>query len=100
MSEHLFADQAALTSLCQRYHIQRLSLFGSVLAGIAGPDSDVDLPVEFEAGREPGLLALAGIEAELSKLLGGRPVDLRTPLDLSEYFRGDVVRSAAVQYAA
>jgi hypothetical protein len=100
MAHELFPDSEALAALCRRHAIRRLSLFGSRLKGRARPDSDVDLLVEFEPGREPGLLGLAGIEAELSKLLGGRAVDLRTPEDLSRYFREEVVRSAEVQYAA
>jgi len=90
----------ALASLCRRHHIRRLSLFGSTLKGTHRPDSDVDLLVEFEPGREPGLLGLAGIEAALSILAGGRRVDLRTAQDLSRYFRDEVVRTAEVQYAA
>ena len=100
MQERLFVDRAALAALCRRHHIRRLSLFGSVLKGTAGPDSDVDLLVEFEPGRAPGLLALAGIEAELSAQLDGRHVDLRTAQDLSRHFRNEVVRTAEVQYAA
>ena len=100
MTERLFADSAALAELCQKHHIRRLSLFGSVLKGTANRDSDVDLLVEFEAGLKPGLLGLAGIEIEISALLGGRRVDLRTAQDLSPHFRGDIVRSAEIQYAA
>ena len=96
----LLADRDALARLCLRHRIRRLSLFGSVLKGTERPDSDVDLLVEFEAGAAPGLLGLAGIEEELSKLLGGRRVDLRTPADLSPHFRAEVTRSAKVQYAA
>ena len=76
MTEGLFTDRAALAALCRRHHIRKLSLFGSVLKGTARQDSDVDLLVEFEAGWIPGLLGLAGIEAEISPLLGGRRVDL------------------------
>ena len=100
MQAELFADRVALAALCRRHHIRRLSLFGSVLRGTAGPDSDVDLLVEFEPGRSPGLLGVAGIEAEFSALIGGRRVDLRTAQDLSPLFRGDVVSTAEVQYAA
>ena len=88
-----------LASFCERHHICRLALFGSQLKGTARPDSDIDLLVEFEPGRVPGLLALASIELELSELLGGRRVDLRTAEDLSRYFRDEVVRTAEVQYA-
>lgn len=100
MQESLFADRTALAALCREHHIRKLSLFGSVQKGTARQDSDVDLLVEFEAGRKPGLLGLAGIEAEISSLLGGRRVDLRTAQDLSPHFRGEIVRSAEIQYAA
>ncbi len=92
-------DADALALFCARHHVRRLSLFGSVLKGTATPSSDVDFLIEFEIGQEPGLFALADMEAELSGLLGGRAVDLRTAQDLSRYFRDDVVRTAAVQYA-
>jgi hypothetical protein len=100
MTERLFADRAALAALCQQHHIRSLSLFGSVIKGTARPDSDVDLLVEFEAGWTSGLVGLAGIEAEISSLLGGRRVDLRTAQDLSRHFHGEIVRSAEIQYAA
>lgn len=98
MSGQLFTDRAALTSLCCRYRIRRLSLFGSVLTGTARPDSDVDLLVEFAPGAKPSLLDLASIELDLSDLLGGRRVDLRTAQELSRHFRDEVVREAEVQY--
>ena len=100
MHVRLSFDRDALAALCRQHHILRLSLFGSVLKGTARADSDVDLLVEFVPGKEPGLLGLAAIEAELSALLGGRPVDLRTAQDLSAHFRGEVLRTAEVQYAA
>jgi uncharacterized protein len=79
--------------------IRRLSLFGSVLRDDFGPESDVDVLVEFEEGVRVGLLGLAAMELELSEMLGRR-ADLRTPGDLSRYFRDQVLRSAEVQYAA
>lgn len=100
MACSLFTDPAALKSVCRRHHIRQLSLFGSTLKGTDRPDSDVDLLVEFEPGSTPGLIRLAGIAMELSELLGGRQVDLRTASDLSRYFRDEVVRTAEVQYAA
>lgn len=100
MTERLFADADALAALCRRYRIHKLSLFGSRLTGTARPDSDVDLLVEFEPGATPGLLTMARIEIELSPLLGGRKVDLRTARELSRYFRDEVVRAAEVQYEA
>jgi hypothetical protein len=92
--------EADLRRFCERHGIRRLSLFGSSLAGTARTGSDIDLLVEFEPGKKPGLLALSAMEEELSALLAGRRVDLRTPEELSRYFRDEVLRSAEVQYAA
>ena len=100
MPVRVFSDAAALAAVCRRHRIQRLSLFGSTLKRIAYADSDVDLLVEFEPNAKPGLIAMAKIEAELSPLVGGRKVDLRTAQELSRYFRDEVVGSAEVQYEA
>jgi len=89
-----------LARLCKRHRIRKLSLFGSQLKGTARPDSDIDLLVEFEPGADITLFDMARIEIELSNLLGGRKVDLRTAQDLSRYFRDEVVRTAEPQYVA
>ena len=81
-----------------KHHIRKLSLFGSVLREDFGPESDVDVLVEFDPGQVVGLLRLAGMEIELSGILK-RKVDLRTPAELSRYFRQQVLDSAEVQYA-
>ena len=91
--------QDVLAQFCARHRIRRLSLFGSVLKGTTDPGSDVDLLVEFEPGKSPGLIGMAAIESELSGLMGGKRVDLRTAQDLSRYFRDDVMRTAKVQYS-
>jgi predicted nucleotidyltransferase len=100
MSAQLPIDRNVLAEFCRRHRIRRLSVFGSVLKGKARPDSDVDLLVEFGPGAKPGLLTMAEIELELSRLLGGRKVDLRTTQDLSRYFRDEVVQTAETQYEA
>jgi len=100
MPTRLPIKQSILASFCRAHGIQRLSLFGSTLKGTATPQSDIDLLVEFEEGRVPGLLALAEMEADLSELMEGRKVDLRTPHELSHLFRDSVLSSAEVQYAA
>lgn len=100
MPPRLNIDEATLARFCETHHIRRLSLFGSQLKGTAGPDSDIDLLVEFEPGARTTLLDMAQIEIELSQLLGGRKVDLRTAEDLSRYFRDEVVRTAEPQYVA
>ena len=90
--------QDDLAPICRRHGIRRLSLFGSVRAGTARPDSDVDLLVEFEPGRLPGLLGISAIEIELGEMLG-KKVDLRTAADLSPHFRDEVLGKAKVAYA-
>ena len=88
-----------LIAFCKMNHIRRLSVFGSAIRGQLGPDSDVDLLVEFEQNHTPGLFSIVKMEMELALLLG-RKVDLRTPEDLSQYFRDEVTRDAQVQYQA
>jgi len=92
-------SKASIVAFCQKHSIRRLSLFGSQLEGHSHLESDIDLLVEFDRGKEPGLVGLAEMEHELSTILGGRAVDLRTPNDLSRYFRDEVIRSSQVQYA-
>lgn len=86
-----------LTAFCQRHHIRKLSLFGSVLRDDFCAESDVDFLVEFELGRRVTYFDLAGMEIELADMVG-RKADLRTAAELSRYFRQDVVDSAVVQY--
>jgi len=92
--------QREITAFCRRHHIRKLALFGSELHGDARPDSDMDVLVEFESGHVPGLIRLAGMELELSALLGGRKVDLNTPLCLSRFFLDEVLAEAEPLYIA
>jgi predicted nucleotidyltransferase len=87
-----------IAEFCRRHHIRKLALFGSVLRDDFRPDSDVDVLVEFEPDHIPGLIRFAGMELELSDILGGRKVDLNTPKFLSPYFRDEVLAEAEVQY--
>lgn len=95
---HIDLPKGKIADFCKKNHILKLSLFGSVLHGDSGPDSDIDFLVEFYPDHIPGFITLAGIEIELSEILG-RKVDLRTAQELSRYFRQEVVDSAEVQYA-
>ncbi len=88
-----------IADFCRRHAITRLSLFGSVLREDFSPSSDIDVLVEFLPGKAPGFIAFAGMQMELSKILG-RTVDLRTPADLSGYFRDEVLREARLLHAA
>lgn len=99
MTTQLVVDSAALADVCRRHHIRQLSFFGSVLRDDFGPNSDVDMLVEFEPGRVPGFFGLARVESELSELLGGRRVDLVTPRFLNHRIRRRVLDSAQLAYA-
>ena len=88
-----------IAEFCKRHRIRRLSLFGSVLRGDFGPDSDIDILVEFEFGTRVGLITLAGLELELGEIIG-RKVDLNTPGFLSKYYRDRIINEAVVQYDA
>ena len=97
MSVQIPIDYDKVASFCRRHRIRRLALFGSVLRDDFRPDSDVDTLVEFEPGVAVGFIRLASMELLLSEILG-RKVDLRTPADLSRYFRQEVMQAAEVQY--
>jgi predicted nucleotidyltransferase len=93
--------RAALEQLARRYHIRRLELFGSAARGELRPDSDIDLLVEFEASAAPSLWDAQQLEAELSRLLGGRKVDIAPPEILrNPYRRKTIERDAQVLYEA
>ena len=94
----LSISQEKVSDFCRRNHIRRLAFFGSVLRDDFGPDSDLDVIVEFEPGHVPGLRYFA-MERELSEILG-RKVDLNTPGTLSKYFRDRVLAEAEPKYVA
>ena len=99
MPAHINIDKEKIAAFCRKNHICRLALFGSVLRDDFGPDSDVDVLVQFEPEHVPGLFGMARMEHELSDIFGQK-VDLRTAEDLSRYFRDEVLSTAEVQYAA
>ena len=86
-----------LAKFCHQHHIKRLSLFGSVLREDFRPDSDIDVLVEFQPGADVGLIALAGLEIQLSQVFGF-PGEIHTIRGLHPLFRDEVLRSAEVQY--
>ncbi len=92
-------DQAQISAFCEEHHIIKLALFGSVLTDHFGEKSDVDVLFEYDPKHIPTLLDIAGMEDELSEIIG-RKTDMRTPKDLSRLFREEVVQKALVQYAA
>ncbi|MFB3881950.1 MAG: nucleotidyltransferase family protein [Armatimonadota bacterium] len=98
MTAQIDVDRERIAEFCRRHHIRRLAFFGSVLRDDFGPDSDVDVLVEFESGHVPGL-AFFRMERELSDILG-RKADLNTTGWLGTHFRDEVAREAEVVYAA
>jgi predicted nucleotidyltransferase len=98
MTTNVTIDRERIADFCQRHRIRRLAVFGSALRDDFGPESDVDVLVDFEPGARVGLIRLAGMEIELSSILGRR-ADLHTTADLSRYFRDQVVESAEALYA-
>ena len=99
MPARLRVPEEEIAEFCRRNRIRKLSLFGSVLRDDFGPDSDVDVLVEFEDGARVGLFGLTRMEMELSEILG-RKADLNTAGFLGKYFRDDVLAQAEVQYVA
>lgn len=96
-SEHRFhMDSEAVAEFCRRHHIRWLAISGSAVRDDFGPESDVDILVEFEPGNVPGL-AFLGVQEELAAMLG-RPVDLNTPQCLSPYFRDEALAEAEVLF--
>lgn len=89
-------DRKIIADFCRKHHVRRLAFFGSVLRDDFRADSDVDVLMEFEPGRVPGL-AFFAMERELSEILGRR-VDLNTPQFLSPHFRSRVLTEAEAQY--
>lgn len=96
---HIPIPTESITALCRRRRVRRLALFGSVLRDDFRPDSDIDMLVEFAEDARVGLFDMADMEADLATILGRR-VDLRTPAELSRYFRDEVLRSSRAIYAA
>jgi predicted nucleotidyltransferase len=99
MSPQVSIDRDVVSAFCRRHQIRRLALFGSVLRDDFGPDSDVDVLVEFEPGHVPGF-QFVSIEQEFSQLIGGRRVDMITPKFLNPRIRDHVLRTAEPLYAA
>ncbi|MGD0094349.1 MAG: nucleotidyltransferase family protein [Planctomycetota bacterium] len=92
-------DSEKIAEFCRRHRIRKLSLFGSILREDFGPDSDVDVLVEFGPEGTPSLLDLGGMLVELTEMLG-RQVDLKTWGFMSDRVREQVERERKVQYAA
>lgn len=95
---HIDFPKKKLATLCEKYHIRKLSVFGSALREDFRLDSDIDILVEFDPQHVPGFLRLFAMEEELSGLLGGRKIDMVTEKFLNRRIRDDVLAQAEVQY--
>ena len=94
MNPQIAIPREKLAAFCKENGIRRLAVFGSALRDDFGPDSDIDLLVEFEPDRIPGLMGLAGMEIELSEMFG-RDIDLLTR-DEVESSRGNYIRRKSI----
>lgn len=97
MSARIEIPYDEIAEFCQRWRVRKLSLFGSVIRDDFTPKSDVDVLVEFQPGWNPGLRFYGAMPDDLSDILG-RTVDLNTAMDLSPYFRQEVLDEAEVVY--
>lgn len=98
MAKNISIPKDRIADFCHRNRIRRLALFGSVLRDDFGPESDVDVLVEFEPDTKVGFFTLYDLEQELSRILGGRRVEMNTPRSLSKYFRDRVLSEAEALY--
>jgi predicted nucleotidyltransferase len=94
----LAISRERLAEFCRRNRIRRLAFFGSVLRDDFGPESDVDVLVEFAPDAVRGLFGIFDMEQQLSALMGGRKVQISTPNWLSKYFRDQVLAEAESAY--
>lgn len=97
LANNLAVTREQIDEFCRRHHIHRLSIFGSALRDDFGPESDVDLLVEFQPGHSPGW-DIIDVEEDLSRMLGGRKVDLVNPRYLNRRLRDRVLESAELLY--
>lgn len=95
---HVAVSREKISNFCRKHHIQKLALFGSVLTDKFGPDSDVDILAQFEEGQAPGLFEMVSLEEKLSAIFHGYAIDLKTPQELSRYFRSKILEEAEVIY--
>jgi len=99
MSLRIEVDHESIVEFCTCNGIRRLSFFGSVLRDEFGPESDIDVLVEFQPDSTPGYFGMARMERALTAIIG-RNVDFRTPQELSRYFRDEVLAEAREEYVA
>jgi len=98
-NRNITVPKARIAEFCEHHHIRYLYLFGSVIRDDFRPDNDIDILLQFKPGHVPGFLGISDMEQELSRIFGGRKIDIRTPKDLSRYSREEVLATAELHYA-
>ncbi|MFW6159762.1 MAG: nucleotidyltransferase family protein [Acidobacteriota bacterium] len=98
INKEITVQKDKIAEFCKKHHIKRLSIYGSALRDDFKPESDIDVLVDFEPEHIPSFFKLFEMEAELSDIFGGRKVEIRTPQDLSRYFRDKVMKESEHQY--
>lgn len=96
LHEKIKLPMTEIVAFCQRNHIRKLSLFGSVLRDDFGDDSDIDVLVEFAPDVIIGW-KIVSMRAELAEILGYE-VDFLTEGFLSPSFREEVLQQAVLIY--
>lgn len=97
IGESIIVSRLALEEVVKRYHIRRLVLFGSAARGELGPQSDIDLLVDFEQDKAPSLGGLVEIQDAFVKLFGGRKVDVATTSILNNPYRKRAIEKDMVE---
>ncbi|MEZ6054196.1 MAG: nucleotidyltransferase domain-containing protein [Planctomycetaceae bacterium] len=97
LATNLNVSKSSLADFCRSHSIRRLAFFGSVVRDDFGPESDVDCLVEFREGHHPGW-SIVELEAEFSKLVGGRKVQFVNPKYLNRHMRDRILTEAEEQY--
>ena len=103
MPASLNIDQEQIAAFCRKWQVKEISLFGSALGEDFGPDSDVDLLLNFSPEASWGLFDLARMQHEL-EVIFGRPVDVISRRGLEQsgnpWRREAILNSARVLHAA
>jgi predicted nucleotidyltransferase len=93
--------RSGIATICQRYRISRLEVFGSAARGedFDPVSSDADFLVEFASDAPPNLSSFFGAKADLEELLG-RGVDLIEPGAVrNPYILASINRNRQAVYA-
>ena len=97
MLAELDINRDLLRDVCKRWHITKLSVFGSALRDDFGPENDVDVLIEFDPEHIPGW-EIVDVGDDLSRVFGGRYVDMVFPESVLPRLKDRILGNAVVQY--